>query len=122
VTAWDWSAGVGRSVAGAPVAWNLVAGVHDAPRDSERTLWVDGRPREVGPVRFAPGLDAVAFAAGDGGGELRFASEAERARKDDLRVFASDYRQPFGAFTGALPGGVRLAQGFGVMERHLVRW
>jgi hypothetical protein len=122
VTAWDWSAGVGRSSAGEPVAWNLVAGVHDAPRQSERTVWVDGRPREVGPVRFAPGLEGVAFAAGDGGGELRFASEAERARRDDLRVFASDYRQPFGTFAGALPGGVQLAEGFGVMERHLVRW
>jgi hypothetical protein len=37
-------------------------------------------------------------------------------------VFASDYRQPFGTFSGTLPGGVELAEGFGVMERHVVRW
>ncbi|HEY3189690.1 MAG TPA: DUF2804 family protein [Solirubrobacteraceae bacterium] len=122
VTAWDWSAGVGRSSAGEPVAWNLVAGVHDAPRDSERTVWVAGRPREAGVVRFAAGLDAIAFSAGDGGGELRFAAEAERARTDDLRLFASEYRQPFGTFTGTLPGGIELAEAFGVMERHAVHW
>jgi hypothetical protein len=34
----------------------------------------------------------------------------------------SDYRQPFGTFTGELPGGFPLADGFGVMERHAVRW
>ena len=36
--------------------------------------------------------------------------------------FASDYRQPFGTFTGTLGGGVELAEGFGVMERHTARW
>ena len=41
---------------------------------------------------------------------------------DDLKLFASEYRQPFGTFSGALPGGVTLAEGYGVMERHDVRW
>ena len=113
-TAWDWSAGVGTSAAGEPVAWNLVTGVHDALRGSERTVWVSGAAREVPPVTFAPGLDAV--------GDLRFTAEAERARHDNVGVFASDYRQPFGTFSGTLPGGVELTEGFGVMERHSVRW
>ena len=34
----------------------------------------------------------------------------------------SSYAQPFGTFTGELPGGLRLAEGFGVMERHDVHW
>ena len=113
-TAWDWSAGVGTSTAGEPVAWNLVTGVHDAPRGSERTVWVSGTASEPPPVAFAPDLDAV--------GDLRFTAEAERARHDNVVVFASDYRQPFGTFRGTLPGGVELAEGFGVMERHAVRW
>jgi hypothetical protein len=46
-TVWSWSAGVGISVAGRAVAWNLVAGVHDAPDASERTVWIDGVPEEV---------------------------------------------------------------------------
>ena len=35
-------------------AWNLVDGVHDAPRASERTVWVDGEPHEVEPRRRSP--------------------------------------------------------------------
>ena len=97
--------------------WNLVAGVHDAPRRSERTVWVDGAPREVGPgrLRRGPGVDRRRRG-------LRFAAEAERARRDDLLLIASDYRQPFGTFAGTLPDGTELASGYGVMERHRARW
>ncbi len=37
-------------------------------------------------------------------------------------LMRSDYRQPFGTFRGMLPGGVALAEGYGVMETHDVRW
>jgi hypothetical protein len=50
-TAWRWSAGAGVAASGAAVTWNLVAGLHDGAR-SERTVWVDGEPHEVGPVEF----------------------------------------------------------------------
>jgi hypothetical protein len=113
-TAWEWSAGAGTTRDGEPVAWNLVAGVHDAPAASECTVWVDGAAHEVEPVRFAPDLEAV--------GDLRFAAEAERVRRDDLLVLASDYRQPFGTFAGTLPDGSELRAGYGVMERHRARW
>jgi hypothetical protein len=119
VTDWEWSAGVGRSADGRDLAWNLVTGVHDAPQDSERTLWVDGEPRELEPVKFAADLGAVSFA---GGGELTFEEEACRRRRDDLLVVRSDYIQPFGAFSGTLPGGIELAEGRGVMERHHACW
>jgi hypothetical protein len=121
-TRWRWSAGVGTSASGSAVAWNLVAGVHDDQTVSERTVWVDGAAHHVGPVGFPGDLDAVAFTAADGGGELAFAAEAERARSDDLKLFASEYRQPFGTFTGTLPHAGPLAEGFGVMEWHDVRW
>lgn len=112
-TAWSWSAGAGVADDGRPVLWNLVDGVHDDPEVSERTVWVDGDAREVGPVVF-DGLDGV--------GDLRFTAEAERARHDRLVVVDSAYRQPFGRFTGTLPDGTRLSRGQGVMERHDVRW
>jgi hypothetical protein len=118
-TAWEWSAGVGVDAAGRPVAWNLVDGVHDAEQRSERTLWVDGEPREVAPVRFAADLSAI---TGRNGEALRFEAQAERVRNDNLLVFRSLYRQPFGSFAGTLPGGVELDHGYGVMERHDVRW
>jgi Domain of unknown function (DUF2804), C-terminal len=119
-TSWDWCAGVGAAVDGTPLAWNLVTGVHDAPRRSERTVWAGGAAREVGPVRFAADLSAIAFA--EDGAALAFHAEAQRARRDDLKLLVSDYRQPFGTFSGELPGGLALAEGFGVMERHAVRW
>lgn len=118
-TAWRWSAGVGDLEDGRPVAWNLVEGLHDAARASERTVWVAGVPHEVGPVRFAADLGAVAFAEG---GALTFTAEATRARRDELLVAGSDYVQPFGTFAGALPGAGVLAGGLGVMERHTARW
>ncbi|WP_344419275.1 DUF2804 domain-containing protein [Amycolatopsis minnesotensis] len=114
VTRWSWSAGCGTAADGGAVTWNLVDGLHDAATSSERTVWVDGVAREVPPVAFAPDLSSA--------GDLRFEVEAERARHDRLLVVDSAYRQPFGTFTGTLPGGVVLREGYGVMERHDVRW
>ena len=45
-----------------------------------------------------------------------------RARHDNLLIIRSDYEQPFGTFRGTLPGGVELAEGYGVMERHTAVW
>jgi hypothetical protein len=56
------------------------------------------------------------------GGALRFASEAVRERHDELLLARSDYVQPFGTFSGTLPGGLDLAAGLGVMEVHRARW
>ena len=119
VTEWEWAAGAGVSADGRDVRWNLVTGIHDGATGSERRVWVDGAAGEVGPVTFSESLDEVRFAEG---GALRFKARAERARRDELLVFASDYRQPFGPVSGTLPGGVELASGAGVMERHRARW
>jgi hypothetical protein len=120
-TAWEWCAGVGEAPDGTPLAWNLVAGVHDAPTASERTAWVDGAARELPPGAFADDLGAVTWPGADGA-QLRFAEEARRARADDFKLMASTYVQPFGTFAGTLPGGLAVARGWGVMERHAVRW
>jgi hypothetical protein len=115
-TSWLWSAGVGRGRGGERVGWNLVTGVNDGPVASERTVWVDGEPVEVGPVEFAPDLSRV--------GDLRFEEWPGSARVDDTNVviFASRYRQPFGSFSGTLPNGLELTEGYGVMESHDVNW
>jgi hypothetical protein len=119
-TAWSWSAGVGTAADGAALAWNLVDGVHDAPACSERALWRDGTPRELAPVVFDADLGRVA--AADGTWELRCAIEAVRERDERMGPVRSAYRQPFGTFAGGFGTGVELAEGFGVMERHDVRW
>ncbi len=118
-TRWCWSAGVGRGSRGERIGWNLVEGVNDSPRGSERTVWVDGEPGEVRPVRFGDELAAIRFADG---GELRLRPWATLAHRTRLGIVRSDYRQPFGAFEGELPGGIELREGFGVTERHDAHW
>jgi hypothetical protein len=113
-TSWRWSAGVGTAADGRSVAWNLVDGVNDPPRASERTVWIDGNPAEPDPVRFSGDLGSVAG--------LRFRAEAVRERRENLLVVRSRYRQPFGTFSGELPGGTALESGYGVMEDHDVWW
>jgi Protein of unknown function (DUF2804) len=118
-TEWWWSAGVGTTDDGRRLGWNLVSGIHDAATASERTVWVDGVAGEVGPVRFSEDLRDVAFASGE---RLAFAPEAVRRRRDRLVLVSSNYMQPFGVFSGQLPGGLTVAEGYGVMEHHRARW
>jgi hypothetical protein len=113
-TAWRWSAGIGRSDDGRAIAWNLVDGVHDAAQNSERTVWVDGEAREVPPQEFAADLSSV--------GGLRFREWSAREARMNLILMRNRYRQPFGEFSGQLPGGLTLSEGYGVMEEHDVRW
>ncbi len=118
-TVWDWSAGVGTTADGRAVAWNLVSGVNDPPRGSERAIWVDGDlAAEPGPVSFH-GLESVGF---DDGSRLVCDAEAERSHDESRPFVKYSYRQPFGTFTGSLPGGLKLASAFGVMEHQDATW
>lgn len=119
VTEWRWAAGVGNTSDGRPLAFNLVQGVNDPPSGSERAVWIAGVPHETPPIRFSADLRAI---ASDDGSELRFAPEAERSRRENLLLLRSDYRAPFGAFSGTLPGAIQLAQALGVVEHHRAHW
>lgn len=113
-TSWRWSAGVGLARDGRSLAWNLVSGVNDPPSASERTVWIEGEPFEHPPVSFTENLLGV--------GGLRFAPEATRVRRENLLLIRSAYSQPFGTFSGELPGAGPLAEGYGVMEVHDAVW
>jgi uncharacterized protein DUF2804 len=118
-TAWRWAAGVGRAPDGHALTWNLVDGIHDDLGASERTVWVDGAAAHRRPVRFSGDLSRLSFREG---GELAFRAEAVRERHDRLGPVSSDYVQPFGTAAGSLGAGIELAEGYGVMERHVARW
>ncbi len=115
-TSWRWSAGVGRAADGRDLAWNLVEGVNDPPRGSERAIWIDGEPTELPPAHFR--ADGVDLPEGDA---LAFAAESEHTRNDNYLLIRSRYRHRFGSFAGQL-GGVELAAALGVMEEHDARW
>jgi Protein of unknown function (DUF2804) len=119
VTEWWWAAGVGAGPDGTPLAFNLVQGVNDPSSGSERAIWVAGVPHEAPAVRFSADLRSI---SSEDGSELRFAPEAERSRRDNLLLVCSDYRAPFGAFNGKLPGGIDLRHAVGVVEHHRARW
>jgi hypothetical protein len=70
-------------------------------------------------VTFAPDLSSIR--ASDGS-QLRFTPEAERRRHENLLIVRSDYRAPFGVFSGTLPGDIELAHGLGVTEHHRAHW
>jgi hypothetical protein len=115
-TSWRWSAGVGRAVDGRAVGWNLVEGINDPARSSERGLWIDGVPSEPAPVRFdATGIDS------NDGSRLEFAAESRHARDDNYLLIRSRYRHAFGGFSGKIEG-LELAAGLGVMEEHDALW
>ena len=91
-TRWQWAAGVGEDAGGRPVAWNLVVGVNDPDRNSERTVWIDGQPYEASPQPFAADLRRV--------GELHFTPEAERTQRqmwtwDGLSLALCNAWRPF---------------------------
>ncbi|HEY2204632.1 MAG TPA: DUF2804 family protein [Pseudonocardia sp.] len=116
-TDWHWCAGVGTTRDGHPVTWNLVSGVHDIPPRTERAVWPQGCPVPAGAMRMSDRLDRVCT---EDGGDLRFAATAARCRDDRALggLVRSRYAQPFGSVTGTLPGGLELADGYGVLERH----
>lgn len=116
-TSWRWSAGVGTSSDGRPLAWNLVEGINDPPEGSERAIWIDGQPHEPPPVRFR-GMDGIEPAEGE---RLAFAPESRHAKDDNYLLIRSRYRHSFGSFSGSL-GGVELTEGLGVMEEHDALW
>jgi hypothetical protein len=118
-TSWIWSAGVGRGTNDERVGWNLVTGVNDGDKGSERAIWIDGEPFEPGPVRFTDDLTRIDFAEG---GAVEFEEWSAREDRTNLLLVRSTYRQPFGTFTGSFPGGVQLSEGFGVVEVHDVHW
>jgi hypothetical protein len=115
-THWRWSAGVGESVEGRNLAWNLVEGINDPPSGSERAIWVDGDPTEPPPSRF----DGEGIDLGEGG-RLAFHGESEHVHNENYVLIRSDYRHRFGSFSGSL-GDVELARGLGVVEEHDARW
>src|SRR3954451_18608341 len=91
-TSWRCSAGIGESVEGRNLAWNLVEGINDPPQGSERAVWVDGSPSEPPPVTFR-GLDAVELGDGE---SLGFSSESEHSRNDNYLLIRSRYLHRFG--------------------------
>jgi hypothetical protein len=106
-TLWQWCGGAGEDSLGRAVVWSPIVGLNDSPQNSERIIWVEGRPLEVATVRFAGDLSAGRF---DSGETLHFKAEAMRQRSDNLLLIRSAYGQPFGVFPVACPAALTCAR------------
>ena len=118
-THWRWAAGAGFDQNKRLIAFNAITGLFDTPANSERTIWIDGEAREVGPVTFSADLSTVEFVEG---GNLNFKREALIEHHDNFLLVRSDYFHWFGTFSGTLPGGIELSDAPGVCERHDAVW
>jgi hypothetical protein len=84
----------------------------------------------TGPVQFEHDpdrpLDLWRVRSADGSVDLTFRPEGQRAQDIDLKLIASRYVQPFGAFEGHVTSatGERIAVRDlpGVVEDHEARW
>ena len=113
-TNWRWSAGsASRSMGAGSPGISSAASTTARSGASEPSGSTDRRSRS------AQACSQTILSGVDG---LRFTSEAVRESDENLLLIRSSYRQPFGTFSGELPGGVALAEGYGVMEEHDVWW
>jgi Protein of unknown function (DUF2804) len=123
-TRWRWAFATGEGrVAGV----NLSDGFIEA---AENAVWIDGAPVAVGPVRFERDAERPhepwRVRSADGGVDLAFRPEGQRAQTIDLKLISSRYVQPFGSFSGHVssPSGERIEVRDlpGVAEDHEALW
>lgn len=129
-TRWYWATFAGRVADGRAVAINLVKNmIADDERWNENALWLDGALHPLGAASFeVDSRDPKApwrILATDGGCDLLFRPEGERAGNIEMGVISSRYRQPFGVFEGTARAGgetVAIDRVFGVVEDHSARF
>lgn len=122
-TAWRWA-----SAHNAGVGFNLQAGYFGA---SENAVWLDGAVHPVGPAHFIHNqrdpMEAWRIFTEDDCVDLVFTPEAARREERNLRIAASRYVQPLGAFSGWVRAAAdqpkHMVAGLaGVTEQHYARW
>ncbi len=127
-TFWNWAAGAGMSRGGERVGFNLVQGVNETGF-TENAFWVGKRLIKTDVIDFDyDDLDPRLpwrMRSNDGKVDLRFEAEGERKQVVNLGLIASQFRQPFGRFSGLLRDGgdsweIDNASGF--VEEHESKW
>jgi hypothetical protein len=118
-TKWRWMAGSGTDKQGGRVSWTGIVGLLDTPQSSERTFWAAAPGVEIGPVVFSDDLTEMTFAEG---GSIVFEEEAVLSIRRNFLIIRSDYAHAFGKYSGTLPGGIEMPEGYGVRERFDGLW
>lgn len=127
---WKWATFGGRDDGGRLLGMNACQNlITDDEAWNENCTWVDGKMTLLPAARFEFDERAVLepwrVRTTDKAMELEFLPEGERHGKMSVGVLMSDFHQPFGKFTGKMPGpgGAEFrADGlFGLCEHHLAK-
>lgn len=127
-THWNWAC-LSANIGGRRLGINLSCGVNETSF-SENCLWLDDRLHPIGGTSFAynPG-DLMApwhIHSADGLVDLYFTPRGRHREYLDLKLFASNFSQLFGQFTGTLhtPEGkpVPVKDVWGFVEEQYAKW
>lgn len=127
-TFWNWASGSGLDKNNRKIGFNLVQGVNETGF-TENVFWINGKMVKTDVIDFQYNdLDILSdwrIRSNDGKVDLTFHPEGERNSKINLGVIASQFRQPFGRFSGVLRDGwtvCRLRDVSGFTEEHESKW
>jgi hypothetical protein len=130
-TFWNWATFGGHDASGRLIAMNACENFITCDDEyNENCTWVDGRITPLGAARFefnkADLMKPWRVKTSGDGLDLTFKPEGERVGKVNLGVVMSDFHQPFGPFSGEMPGPggskVEVKDMFGLCEWHLARF
>ena len=130
-TFWKWATFGGYDARGRLIALNACQNfISDDEKYNENCTWVDGKITLLTAARFEFDEKALmepwSVETTDGGLEVTFRPAGERRGRTNLGVVMSDFHQPFGEFTGKMPGRgqeeIVVDGAFGLCEHHLARF
>ncbi|MBU4217474.1 MAG: DUF2804 domain-containing protein [Actinobacteria bacterium] len=130
-TFWKWATFGGYDRQGRMIAMNACRNfISDDEKYNENCTWVDGRITLLPAARFDFDenalMDPWSVVTTDGGLDVTFQPSGERHGKTNIGVVMSNFHQPFGEFTGKMPGPdsekIDIDGVFGLCEHHLARF
>lgn len=127
-TFWNWATFAGFDSDGRRVALNLCSNIVRAgDAHNENCAWVEGKIRRLGQARFdfdPKHLRPWRLTTLDGT-DLTFHPLGEKSKRTRVGPLQSDFHQPYGRFSGRVPGpdGEVAVDGLiGVCEHHVARF
>lgn len=128
-TFWNWACFSGQAN-GHAVGLNLSCGVNETSY-SENCIWLDGALIPVGLASFEydrkhPAIEQWTVTTTDGAVDLVFEPEGIHEEKLNFILIASDFKQVFGRFSGALRTEdgrvIQIEDQYGFVEDQYAKW
>lgn len=100
-TSWLWGT-LGWQADGSPVGANFAFRPGVAGQEEESCIWTPSACEPLSDVTFTPSASSWHVASADGRLDLTFTPEGRKDVKVQLGIFALDYYQLFGSYSGTL--------------------